>query len=75
MIYEREHKKKCITITVDGYLTSIGLLEAFLIASSFISLTSNISLYFYFIRTSRAIAWNFTRYKIFWFYLHYFNIL
>lgn len=75
MIYEREHKKRCITITVDGYLPSIGLLEASFIASSFIFLSSNILLYFYFIRTSRAIAWNFTRSKIFWFYLHYFNIL
>lgn len=74
MIYEKEHKKKCITVTVDSYLPSTGLLEAFFIASSFIFLSSNILLYFYFIRTSWPIAWNFTRYKI-CFYLHYFNIL
>lgn len=52
MIYEKEHKKKCITVTVDSYLPSTGLLEAFFIASSFIFLSSNILLYFYFIRTS-----------------------
>lgn len=61
MIYEREHKKKCITVTVDG-------------SSSFIFLSSNILLYFYFIRTSWAIAWNFTRYKIFWLYFYVISI-